>query len=175
MKLCNKCETRKPLSQFGKKKTSNDGLQLWCSECTKSYYNQWRKSNKELSTPNEARSFKKFYGSIHGRAVHMHNNMRARAKRNGVECSITLSWIESKLTVGKCEATHLPFVFKEGTGKGHRENSFSPSIERIDPTGSYSEENCQMTCWIYNRAKGAFPLADLITMVSALANQRTVN
>ena len=172
MKLCSRCNTTKPLLEFGRKKTSKDGLQLWCSDCTKLYYNKWRKSNKELSSTNEAKSFKRFYGSVHGRAVHMHNNMRARAKRNGVDCSITIPWIESKLEHGKCEITQLPFVFKEGTGKGHRDNSFSPSIERIDPTGPYSEDNCQITCWIYNRAKGAFPLADLITMVNALANQR---
>ena len=105
----------------------------------------------------------------------MHNNMRARAKRNGIQHDISIEWIETRLQSGVCEVTGIPFVFKESTGKGHRENSFSPSLERIDPTGPYSEDNCQITCWIYNRAKGAFPLADLITLVNALAEKTIVN
>lgn len=174
-KHCSRCKETKSINFFGTKKTSKDGLQLWCSECTNTYYRKWRKTNTSISSVNEKNSFKKYYGTLHGRAVHMHNNMRARAKRNGIQHDISIEWIETRLQSGVCEVTGIPFVFKESTGKGHRENSFSPSLERIDPTGPYSEDNCQITCWIYNRAKGAFPLADLITLVNALAEKTIVN
>jgi hypothetical protein len=170
-KYCSRCKETKSTGLFGKKKTNTDGLQDWCSECTNAYYRTWRKTNTDVSTANEKKSFRNYYATLHGRAVHMHNNMRARAKRNGVQCDISIEWIETRLQTGVCEVTGIPFVFKEGTGKGHKENSFSPSIERVNPIGPYSEDNCQVTCWIYNRAKGAFPLADLTTLVNALAKK----
>lgn len=167
-KYCSRCEQTKNTCEFGVKKTEQSGYQLWCKICTRSYYNEWRVSNREKSKSIEVSSFKRFYGTIHGRAVHMLNNARARAKRNNILLSITVEWIEDKLISGKCEVTGIPFILQENHGKGHRVNSFSPSIDRINQTGGYTPENCQMTCWIYNRAKGAFPLEDLHLMLSSL-------
>lgn len=173
MKNCNKCNTNKSLDDFGNKKNTPDGKQLWCKLCTNEYYSTWRVKNKEISGPQERKQFKKFYSTVHGRAVHMLNNARARAKRARIAFTIDVIWIENKLVDGICEVTNIPFILKENLGKGHKTNSFSPSIDRIDQTGAYTPENCQMTCWIYNRAKGAFPLDDLNRMVIAL-NQATI-
>lgn len=168
MKHCNKCDTTKSNDSFGGDISNHDGKQLWCSLCTRAYYNQWRKENKGKASKSEKQSFKTFYSTIHGRAIHMNNNAKRRAKINKVDYDLDVSWIEERLNHGFCEVTGIAFVIKENQGKGHRVNSFSPSIDRIDQTGPYTQENCQMTCWIYNRAKGAFPLDDLYTMVKAL-------
>lgn len=165
--LCPKCNTDKTEDEFGNKKTRKSKKQLWCKKCCYEYAQSWRVKNKDKSQPIEINQFKRFYASIHGRAVHMLNNLRARAKRNDIECNISIEWIEDKLNNGACEVTGIPFVLKCNQGKGHRTNSFSPSIDRINQTGPYTEDNCEMTCWIYNRAKGAFPLADLIIMMEA--------
>lgn len=172
MKFCSKCISEKSLDDFGNNKDANDGKQLWCKNCTNDYYSTWRKKNKEASGPQERKQFKKFYATVHGRAVHMLNNARARAKRSGIEFTLDVVWVENKLIDGMCEVTKIPFILQENGGKGHRINSFSPSIDRIDQIGAYTPDNCQMTCWIYNRAKGAFPLDDLHRMVSAM-NQAT--
>lgn len=37
MKLCNKCECNKPVSEFYKKSTAKDGLFWWCKACHRDY------------------------------------------------------------------------------------------------------------------------------------------
>jgi hypothetical protein len=112
--------------------------------------------------------FSRYYTTIGGRAEHMLNNARARARKRGIACTLTHEWIKEKLDAGICEVTGVPFVFAVGNGKGHKVNSFSPSLDRINQTGDYSPENVRVTCWIYNRARGAFPDADFDKMLDAL-------
>jgi len=127
MKTCNKCNTSKNVSEFGKHKRNADGLQIWCRLCTNNYFSEWRKINKEKSSKVERKSFTKFYSTVHGRAVHMHNNAKNRAKRNGIRFSLDIEWIENILSNGICQVTGIPFVYQANNGKGHVNNSFSPS------------------------------------------------
>lgn len=163
MKICPRCKEQK--EQFSKASKTNTAV--WCKQCTNSYYREWRKNNPKAQK-GESKQFNTFYTTIKGRAVHMLNNCRARAGKKSLECNLTTEWIVSKLELGVCEATGLPLQLKTNGGKGHKTNSFSPSLERIDNSKGYTEDNCQITCWIYNRAKGAFPIADLLTMLKAL-------
>lgn len=44
-KLCPKCNTVKPVGDFGKNKSKRDGLTGYCRECTYSYYDEYNKKN----------------------------------------------------------------------------------------------------------------------------------
>ena len=125
-------------------------------------------ADPEAEAKNDAAKFSRHYATVKGRALHMLNNARARARRCGVECTLTADWIVQRLEAGYCEVTEIAFDMTVGRGKGHRENAFVPSVERKDPRGPYSPANCVMTVWIYNRAKGAFSSEDLMTLVRAL-------
>lgn len=115
--------------------------------------------------------FEKFYCTIKGRAGHLLNNARQRARRYGLEFALDYEWLRPKLENGACEVTGIELVIKLNGGKGHRVNSFSPSLERKDNALGYTKENTQLVCWIYNRAKGAFDIADLLTLARALELQ----
>lgn len=133
--------------------------QLRCDNC------RW--SVRERDPKAEAQTFAAYYSTTKGRAAHMLNSARQRAKQSGVLCSLTRNWIEEKLIKGACEVTGLPFDFSM-TG-GHRENAFSPSLDRKIQTGDYTPENVRVTCWIYNRARGAGSDADVERFVTGFA------
>jgi len=156
--------------------------QLKCDDCrvksskhkyTYDQHKEWQKQRVSRNPENEKkvskRRFEKFYLTINGRATHLLNNARSRAKKQNIQCTLTQEWIKAKLDVGICEVTGIPFEYNVGQGIGHKTNSFSPSLDRISQKGDYTPENVRLTCWIYNRARGAFPDADFDRMLKAVA------
>jgi hypothetical protein len=120
----------------------------------------------------EAKKFEKYYLSTKGRAAHMLNNARRRAKEKDVVFDLTTDWLLEKLDKGICEVTGLPMTVNINGGKGHKNNPFSPSIDRINQKGNYVEENCRITIWIYNRARGAFPDDSFDLMIESLMKRK---
>jgi len=47
MKTCSKCKQSKPVSEFNKNAKRRDGLQTQCRICTKEYYSEYYKGEKE--------------------------------------------------------------------------------------------------------------------------------
>jgi hypothetical protein len=47
MKTCKKCNTPKPLTEFGKKPRNKDGLAGQCKECIKAVKDEWQRKNRD--------------------------------------------------------------------------------------------------------------------------------
>jgi len=54
MKLCKRCNTEKPESDFTKKASSKDGLYYWCRECSRKY-------QREIDSKPESKKTKRKY------------------------------------------------------------------------------------------------------------------
>lgn len=81
------------------------------------------------------------------RAGELLSNARGRAKKYGLELTLTQEWIAERLKPGRCERTGLQFSLQ-------RRSALAPSLDRRERTQGYTPENTQIVCWFYNRAKG---------------------
>ena len=86
----------------------------------KFYRDTWANNDPDRAKNLYIKTFTTYYNTPNGRAEHMLNNARTRAKRKGIQITITKEWIKEKLEIGKCEITGIPFVLSSNGGKGHR-------------------------------------------------------
>lgn len=96
----------------------------------------------------------------------------ARSRAGAQNVTITEEWLRARLAYGRCEATGIPFVCSEpGTrGKGNA-NPWAPSLDRIDPTKPYTQDNTQVVVWAYNMARSAWGDEVVFRIAEALTRE----
>ncbi len=79
-----------------------------------------------------------------------------RAKKKGRDYSLSIEWATERIKAceGRCEATGILMVRPKGRGED-RWNS--PSIDRIDSSLGYTEDNCRFVIWAFNNMKARMP------------------
>jgi len=165
-KQCPKCVTVKPVLCFYKNKSRHDGLASVCMPCSKVYQSNSIRSNP--ASGKEAASLWK--ATPNGRINNLLHGARTRAAVKGLPCTLTHEWIASRLALGSCEVTGIPFNFsRDGRGSGFK-NPFIPSLDQILPNLGYTPENTQIVVWSYNAAKGAGSHEDVLKLAKALCH-----
>lgn len=89
------------------------------------------------------------------RASTLLQGAKSRAKVKGIECNLTINWIEERLRKGFCECTNIPFHIREYKKKETYVpiHPHSPSLDQISPSKGYTMDNVQIVCDQFNKMK----------------------
>lgn len=99
------------------------------------------------------------------------NNSRRRAKEKGVWNDLTIEQIKSMLPLDMiCPIIGIKMDFNQGN-KVSAPNS--PTIDRINPGGPYTKENCHVISNLANRGKCQMTMAQLAKAGEWAKNQLT--
>lgn len=126
---------------------------------------QWKIDNKEqINEYHKSRYDKERYKILWEAA-------RTRAAKSNIEFSLSKENIKKVINVGLCQATNLPFEISS-----NRRGPYSPSIDRIDNSKGYSDNNCLVVCWCFNAGKNHFNIEDYIKICKKVVeNSKNLN
>jgi hypothetical protein len=121
-----------------------------------------RKRSRERSAEFRAR-FK--YSELRARnpARHLYWACFSRAKKKGLEMSLTQEWIAARYKKG-CAVTGIPFADGGTVGNSTK----SASIDRIDNSKGYTQGNCRLVLYSVNMFKGTMTDVDMREIAAAI-------
>lgn len=165
LKLCNKCNQKKPLDRMLKKPPSLIGHSYSdyhpkCLDCWCKYQKEYNDRRKEQSREQS----KKENCIPEGKAKILLRACRTRAKSLGVPFDLDLEWFLQRIN-SPCEKTGLKFAFHGWKGK---RELMAPSVDQIEPRAGYTKANCQLVILMYNIAKNDGPADDVLLMARGL-------
>jgi hypothetical protein len=109
--------------------------------------------------------------TAHYRAQDLLDKALSRARERKEKCTLTHKAIVQKLLVGRCELSGLPFHM--GPTSLYSKHPLAPSLDKIVPSGFYTDANTRVVCTAVNIALSEWgPLCYLLIQgpaVSALA------
>ena len=123
-------------------------------------------------------SYKKFQG------------IKYKCKKDNIPFDLTLRWIAKRIKNGKCEATGIEFSQEDreirvGYSPGipkedylnkkieyERPSPWTPSVDRIDSTRGYTQDNCWIVCWAFNRAKAENDVSILVKLAEHIVAKK---
>lgn len=111
----------------------------------------------------------------------MRARVMTRAKTKGLEFDLDREWFQERLDAGRCEVSGLPFEMPTERRFIPDNNPYDPmlaspwqpSVDKVDPKGGYTKDNCQMVCFAYNIVKNRFTDEDVLKLAHALVENNT--
>jgi hypothetical protein len=155
VKTCRTCGEVKLLSEFVKNKQSKGGYTHRCTICEKLYKQDYYKNNiKHIAARNE--SYRKEKGpwynkSIEHRLRYISQLGIIRAKKKNIEWNLSLSFLLTlwKKQQSMCAYSGVPLTFEDN-------HPHTVSLDRLDSSKGYIEENVQFVCTVVNYIKQRF-------------------
>jgi hypothetical protein len=163
-KICSQCKEEKLPTEFSLNNAAKDRLQYKCRACDIKYQTHRREDNKDEHLEYSRKYQRNRRLDFEYRLQMLINASKQRARLNDREHDINVEDIKAIYPVdGCCPIFGLKLEFN---GAGFRDSS--PSIDRIDSTKGYTQDNIQVISWKANRIKGAASLQDLEMLVAYL-------
>lgn len=122
-----------------------------------------KRQNPDVTAAERAQA-KVRYATRQARAKVLFKAAKTRAGYRKEPFTLTLDHVRAGLDCGVCPRTGYWFDFTAGSGINPR----SPSLDRIDPNGPYSDVNIQVVCWQYNVMKQRLTDAELLEFCKAV-------
>ena len=164
VRTCKGCKIEKLFSEFYENSESKEGRLLRCKECCKRWSKEWRDQ-----TPKEERSKSHKEWRLHNRGAALLTIARFRAKKKGLEFTITTADIDPKIKYGLCELTGIRFNLKNG------KTWDSPSIDRIDSSKGYTKDNVRVVLYCVNVMANTWGANKIVEIAKAIVERRKVN
>ena len=170
-KLCNLCNTEKPLSEMQPYPSTDNRKSLYlprCKACHVEYRAQKRKASSERKI---AKSQSERTGSLEGKLKYILSACKGRCKTSGMAFDLDLDWMLKHGGSGFCEASGLTFDIRDKGQTGHhKRNLLAPSLDRKDPDMGYTKDNCQIVTLGYNLAKSDGTHEEVMALARALVS-----
>ena len=113
---------------------------------TKASYEKYARSPKGKANQ------KRYLTTVKGRANRLLGYAAKRARSKGMGFDLTPEWVQDRLSAGVCELSGVELVLVAGK----KRHPFSPSIDRRDCAGGYTQGNCRIICTMLNLALNEF-------------------
>lgn len=155
-RVCKICGEDKKLQKFPYRVASCNGLLYYSHTCNVCQYKKWLIRNEHKRDRYVKNQRQREFFTIKGRATMLRNRCKTRARKHGLQFSLSKEIIIEKLKKGVCEQTKIPLVMVKDPC-----NPYSPSIDRIDNNKGYTDDNIQIVCTIYNFCKNQFTDLDV--------------
>lgn len=151
-KICAKCKSTKPLSDFSLDKGRRDRKFHSCKACVQVYMaDRWR-NNPDHRAKQQSRSAE-LYRSVEGRARAL---WRAAQERRPEGFTLTLAHVVAGIERGVCPVTGIKFDMTDShqVVSGRFRNPYGPSLDRVDGRLGYTNENSRIVVTQYNIMRG---------------------
>jgi hypothetical protein len=155
LKKCRTCGVEKPLLEFVKNKQSKGGYTRRCKVCEATWRQQYYEDNKDYikSRNNDYRNTTtKWYSrSLEKRLRYVIQLGIGRASKKKIEWNLSLEFLTQlwEKQEGKCVYSGVPLSYEDN-------HPHTVSLDRIDSSKGYSEDNVQFVCTIVNYVKQRF-------------------
>ncbi len=149
MKLCPHCKKEKEVEkEFYRQGQRYSG---WCRLCSSEWSKQQADSGyfralRAKKSVLRGKKQRKTRNPLISKCDLLWRNARRRSIRDGKEFAISKEWVVKKVT-DFCNSNYHSF---------YKQSPFQPSLDRIDPNLSYTEDNTQIIWLIENYAKHRF-------------------
>ena len=155
VKSCRVCNEIKALSDFVKNKQSVGGYTNRCKTCEKLWKQDYYKKNTEHIIDRN-KNYKKENGpwynkSIEHRLRYISQVGVIRANKKNIEWNLSLSFLLTlwEKQQSMCAYSGVPLTFEDN-------HPHTVSLDRLDSSKGYTEDNVQFVCTIVNYIKQRF-------------------
>lgn len=155
---CTGCQQNLPTTAFAKDRRRATGLRHRCRACSAAEFKNWQKTEgyeRRLQRGKQVRATLKVLDPKSRWAEMALSNARKRAKQAGLECTLTKAWLLANCP-DACPLLEVPLRYSNTKTRGD-----SPSIDRIDSSKGYTEDNCWVISSLANRMKNDATLAQI--------------